>query len=460
MKDYANYSFWLESSGDDLTPRAALDGSIDVDVAILGAGFSGLWTAYYLLRRNPSLDIALVEAEIAGFGASGRNGGWCSSQFSMSAGLLRERYGQETARDVVLAMYDAVDEVGRVCQDEGIDAYYLKSGALHIARGAHQAKANDDAMRLYEELDLADHYQVLDATETDERLRVSDSVGSLLIKECAVVHPGRLVRGLARLVERLGATIYEQTPVIDFEPGPAPVLVTSRGLVRATTIVLAGEAYLTRLKQLNRQLLPMYSTISLTEPLSEAQWSEIGWENRECVASNRYHVDYLQRTADGRILFGSRGAPYRYGGPIDDRYDRHPPTHEAIQRDLVEWFPMLQGIRCTHEWGGVFAVPRDWMTSISFDQKTGVATARGYAGQGVSTTNLAGQLLADLITGVASPLTHLPMANHQSPNWEPEPFRWLGVNYVLWGYDRIDAKAERTGQPPAGGTLAERIGRH
>jgi glycine/D-amino acid oxidase-like deaminating enzyme len=291
MKDYQGYSFWLETSHDELSPRAPLDGSIDVDVAILGAGFSGLWTAYYLLKREPSLDVAVVEAEIAGFGASGRNGGWCSSQFSMSPGLLRERYGRDAARNVMFAMYDSVDEVGRVCASEGIDAHYLKSGGLHIARGAHQAKANEDALRLYGELDLADHYELLDAGQTEERIRVSDSVGSLLIKDCAVIHPGRLVRGLARIVEDLGGKIYEQTPVIDFEPGQSPVLVTAKGLVRARTIVLAGEGNLTRFKQLNRQLLPMYSTISLTEPLSDEQWNEIGWRNRECVASNRYHVD-------------------------------------------------------------------------------------------------------------------------------------------------------------------------
>ncbi len=460
MKDYARYSFWLETSGDSLDPRAPLDGSIDVDVAILGAGFSGLWTAYYLLKREPSLNVAVLEAEIAGFGASGRNGGWCSSQFSMSPGLLRERFGREAAREVMLAMYDAVDEVGRVCADEGIDAHYVKSGGLHIARGTHQAKANDDALALYDELGLADHYELLDAGQTVERIRVDGSIGSLLIKECAVIHPGRLVRGLARAVEKLGGTIYEQTPVIDFESGPSPVLVTDRGLVRAKTVVLAGEAYLTRFKRLNRQLLPMYSMISLTEPLDEDLWDEIGWRNRECVASNRYHVDYLQRTEDGRILFGSRGAPYIYGGPIADRYDHHQPTYDAIRRYVEEWFPMLRGVGFTHDWGGVFAVPRDWMTSVSYEPETGIATARGYAGQGVSTTNLAGRILADLITGVESSLTELPMAGHRSPNWEPEPLRWLGVTYVLRGYDRIDEQAERTGIAPSGRTLAERIGRH
>jgi glycine/D-amino acid oxidase-like deaminating enzyme len=204
----------------------------------------------------------------------------------------------------------------------------------------------------------------------------------------------------------------------------------------------------------------MYSTISLTEPIPDHLWAEIGWEGRECLAQHRYHVDYLQHTLDGRILCGSRGAPYRYGGPTSDRYDRHEPTHAAIRRLVLEWFPMLQGIGFTHDWGGLFAVPRDWMPSVAYDRRTGLGTARGYAGQGVATTNLAGRLLADLILGVESELTTLPMANHRSPDWEPEPLRWLGVRYVLWGYDRLDARAERTGRPPDGRSLTERIGRH
>ncbi|MBI3978020.1 MAG: FAD-dependent oxidoreductase [Chloroflexi bacterium] len=460
MQDYRAYSFWLETAADDLTPRPPLDGLVDVDVAILGAGYSGLWTAYYLLRRTPTLKVAVVEREIAGFGASGRNGGWCSSGFPIAPAELEERFGREAARAVLLTLYDAVDEVGRVAAEEGIDAQYVKAGALRIARGPHQMPALHSAYATYERLGLAEHYRLLDAAQTAERIRVSRTLGALSVADCAVVHPGRLVRGLARAVERRGGTIYEQTTVTDFTPGPAPVLQTDRGRLRARTVVLAGEAYLTRLPALRRQLVPLYSLIALTEPLSDAQWAAIGWQGRECVSSTRYTVNYLSRTADGRILFGSRGAPYHFGSHIADAYDRHKPTFLMIQNQLREWFPSLEGIAFTHHWGGPVGMPRDWFPTIAYDPATGIATARGYTGQGVATSNLAGRVLADLVAGVDSPATRLPIVGRRSPNWEPEPLRWLAIRYIQWSYLRIDAHAERTGQPPTGRTLAERLSRH
>ncbi|MBX6341302.1 MAG: FAD-dependent oxidoreductase, partial [Thermomicrobiaceae bacterium] len=302
--------------------------------------------------------------------------------------------------------------------------------------------------------------RLLSAAEVAERIRVTDVLGAIYTPNCAVVHPGRLVRGLARVVERLGATIYEQTEVTDFVPGPRPRLVTPFGEVRARVVVLAGEAYLTRLERLHRQLIPVYSLIVLTEPLSDEQWAAIGWENRECVASSRYTVDYLSRTEDGRILFGGRGAPYHFGSRIADSYDRHEETHQMLREACVRWFPALRGIRFTHAWGGPLGMPRDWMPTMSYDPESGVATARGYTGQGVATSNLSGRVLADLITEAHSPLTKLPMVGHRSPDWEPEPLRWLGVRYVQRGYMRLDDEAERTGRPPTGRTLVERLGRH
>jgi glycine/D-amino acid oxidase-like deaminating enzyme len=460
MKDYRRYSYWLETAGDDLTPRPRLDGPITADVAILGAGYSGLWTAYYLLRRRPSLQIAIIEREIAGFGASGRNGGWCTSGFPLSPTLLEERFGCESARAMQMAVYDAVDEVGRVCAREAIDAHFLKSGALRIARGRHQLPAIEDAYAAYERLGLADHYGLLDREETAERIQVTKALGALMIKDCASVHPGRLVRGLARVVEKSGARIYEQTEVAGFKPGPSSSFTTTHGDVRADTIVLAGEAYLTRLPALHRQLIPLYSLIVLTEPLSDEQWRAIGWRRRECVSSNRYTVDYLSRTFDGRILFGSRGAPYHYASRIDDRYDRHRPTQRMIEKLVVEWFPMLRRVAFTHTWAGPVGMPRDWMPTVSYDRDIGVATARGYTGQGVATSNLAGRLLADLITDSDSPLTALPLNGHRSPTWEPEPFRWLAIRAMQAGYARLDSRAERTGRAPTGRTLVERLGRH
>jgi glycine/D-amino acid oxidase-like deaminating enzyme len=178
------------------------------------------------------------------------------------------------------------------------------------------------------------------------------------------------------------------------------------------------------------------------------------------VGSNRYTVDYLSRTADGRILFGGRGAPYHYGSRIRDEYDRHEPTHEMLRQMAREWFPALKGARFTHAWGGPLGVPRDWMPTMSYDPTSGVATARGYTGQGVATSNLSGRTLADLIVGRQSATTGLPTVNHESRPWEPEPLRWLGARYVQRGLTRVDDRAESTGEPPTGKTLAERLGKH
>ena len=459
-EDYGSYSFWLETAGEDLAPRPSLSGPTEADVAVLGAGFTGLWTAYYLLRREPSLRVVVLESEIAGFGASGRNGAWCNSGFSVSPGELVRRFGKEAAKDLLLEMRGAVDEIGRVAAAEEIDAQYFRGGQLRIARGQAQVPGIQDAYEAARVLGLEEDLVLLDADETAERVKITGARGALYNPHCATVHPARLARGLARAVERLGGEIFERTTVTDYEAGASPRLVTDVGGVRAGAVVLAGEAYLARLRKLRREVLPIYSLIVLTEPLSEARWAQIGWEGRECVASNRYTVDYLSRTADGRILFGGRGAPYHYGSRIKDDYDLHHPTHEMLRRTAREWFPALEGARFTHAWGGPLAMPRDWMPTMSYDPAQGIATARGYTGQGVATANLSGRTLADLILGRDTAVTRLPTVNHETRTWEPEPLRWLGVRYVQRGLMKADDHAEQTGEPPTGKTLAERLGSH
>jgi len=438
-----------------------LAGPTEADVAILGAGFTGLWTAYYLLARDPSLRVVVLEAEIAGFGASGRNGAWCSPGFPVSPGELKRRFGGEATRELMLEMRGAVDEIGRVAQVEEIDAHYFRGGQLRIARGPSQLPGLQRAFESLRTLGLESDVALLDEDETAERVRITGAKGALYNPHCATIHPARLARGLARTVERMGAVIFERTPVTDYEvASKSPRLVTDAGEVRARTIVLAGEAYLARLRKLRRQLLPIYSLIVLTESLSEEQWAEIGWEGRECVASNRHTVDYLSRTDDGRILFGGRGAPYHFGSRIKDEYDRHEPTHEMLRSTARDWFPSLRGARFTHAWGGPLAVSRDWMPTMSYDPSKGVATARGYTGQGVATANLSGRTLADLILGHDTGITRLPTVNHRPRTWEREPLRWLGARYVQRGLMKVDDRAERTGEPPTGKTLAEWLGRH
>ncbi len=458
MPDYAAYSFWLEDSGEALTPRPPLLRSTDVDVAILGGGYSGLWTAYYLLLHEPAVRVAVVDKEIAGFGASGRNGGWCSPNFPLTAGGLEKRFGAAAARTLLLAMRASVDEVGRVCSEEIIDARFHKGGVLTLARGQHQLPDIRSAYATYQRLGLADRYQLLRGEEARERIRVTDVHGGLYTPDGASLHPARLVRGLARAVEARGGVIYEQTPVTAFRPGS---LITPGGELRAKqAIVLAGEAYLTRLPRLHRALLPVYSLISLTEPLTAGQWSQIGWQGGESVSSTRHTVVYLTRTPDGRILFGSRGAPYAFGSKITDRQDTHEATVKMIRRSFVEWFPSLAGIRFTHAWGGPVGMPRDWMPAVRFDASSRTGAIMGYTGQGVSTSNLAGRLLAGLITQRRTGLEMLPLAQRRSPDWEMEPLRWLVVRYMQGALLRIDEAAEAGRRLPVDARLAQYLGRH
>jgi glycine/D-amino acid oxidase-like deaminating enzyme len=460
-KRYEDYSSWLEDAGEPLTPRPALKHSIDVDVAILGAGYTGLWTAYYLLRARPELKIAIIEREIAGFGASGRNGGWCSPRFPVSAGELTRRFGVDTARNLLLAVQSAVESIRTVCDAESIDTHFRASGTLSLARGAHQLPALQSAYAAYQHLGLAEKYQLLNPDEVEKIIQVTNVHGGLYTPDGASLHPGRLVRGLARAVESRGAVVYEQTAVTDFRSGENPHFVTPAGEVRARkAIVLAGEAYLTRLKQMHRALLPAYSLICLTEPLTAEQWSQIGWQNGENVASARNTVVYLTKTPDGRILFGSRGAPYAFGSQISDSQDRHASTIAMIQRSLIEWFPMLSGIRFTHAWGGPVGMPIDWMPSVRFDQKSRIGFAGGYTGQGVALSNLAGQILAGKIAGLDTGYETLPLAERRSPNWIPEPLRWLVVRYMQNALLRIDEAQEAGRKKPADAWIAEALGRH
>jgi len=458
--EYSKYSYWLETCGDELTPRAGLDGSIDVDIAILGAGYTGLWTAYYLLKQEPSLRVAIVERRIAGFGASGRNGGWVSSKLNIGLDAVARMYGRDKAQALQRALYDTVDEIARVCAAERIDAGFEKVGALFVARHPYQEPMMREYASMFERFGFGDQQSLLTAAETDRRVRVRGTRGAWFCPQYGRVHPARLARGLARVVERLGGRIYEETEVADVVAGKAPVLRTARGDVRARVVVLAGEAYLARLKKTHRSVLPVYSLIVLTEPLGEEVWKEIGWRGGECLASFRLSIDYLSRTQDGRILFGGRGAPYRFGSAIADAYDRDEPTHDMLRRMTRDWFPALQNARFTHAWGGPLGMPRDWMPSVDHDRAAGIAWARGYTGHGVGASNLAGRILADLVTGRTTGLTALPLVGHRSPLWEPEPLRFLGVRYVQRAFSRMDDTGERTGRAPGGRTLAERLSRH
>jgi glycine/D-amino acid oxidase-like deaminating enzyme len=414
---------WHETTPTDWTPRPALHGDVDADVAIVGAGYTGLWTAYYLSQADPSLRIAIVEAEVAGFGASGRNGGWCSALFPKALGEAQDA-----------AMRASVDEVQRVTLAEGIDCHFAKGGTIVLARNKAQlararAEYGDD---------------VLSPVEAARRLRASGTLGATYTPDCAAIHPARLVRGLASVVTGRGVDLFERTPALSIEPG---VVRTPRGTVRAPYVVRATEGFTPRLPGLARAVIPVYSLIIASEPLPSSVWDEIGLARRETFSDHRHLIIYGQRTADDRLVFGGRGAPYHLRSRISPAFDRDRGVFAGLHATLLDLFPVLRDTRFTHAWGGPLGIPRDWCASVGLDRETGLAWAGGYVGDGVSTTNLAGRTLSDLILARDSELTSLPWVGHRSPAWEPEPLRWLGVNAGLRAMTLADAEEELTGRP-------------
>ena len=438
-------SLWHETAGTDWSPRASLPGDRHVDVAIVGAGFTGLWTAYYLAESAPGLRIAVLEAEVAGFGASGRNGGWCSALFPASMSSLAAMAGREAALAQHRAMRASVDEVARAAAAEGIDAQLAKGGTITLARSRAQwSRARHEVAdaRAWgrDESDV----RLLEQAEAVAILGGSRTHGGTYTPDCAALHPARLVRGLAEAVERRGVQIYERTRVTSIQPG---VVRTLTGTVRAEHVVRATEGYTPLLPGHSRTVVPVYSLVIATEQLSPEVWQQIGLARRETFSDHRHLIIYGQRTADDRLVFGGRGAPYHFGSRVHPEYDRDQQVFARLYATLLDLFPVLRGTRVTHAWGGPLGIPRDWCASVGLDAATGLAWAGGYVGDGVSTTNLAGRTLRDLILRHDTDLTRLPWVGHRSPAWEPEPLRWLGINTGLLAMGIADAEEAWTGRP-------------
>jgi glycine/D-amino acid oxidase-like deaminating enzyme len=363
--------------------------------------------------------------------------------------MKRERLAREAGRGAVIAlqreMFDTVDEVGRVAGREGIDCHYTKGGALQVVTTPVQLARLEDGLRHARRWGMGEEDQrLLGRDEAERRVRATGLLAAAFTPHCAAVDPARLARGLAEVVERLGVPIYETTAVTRIRPGRVD---TTRGPVRAEVVVRATEGYSVTLPGTRRAVLPLYSLMVATEPLPAAAWEEIGWSGGETMAAGGHLFTYAQRTRDGRIAFGGRGAPYHFGSRIRAGYDRDERVHDRLEATLGQLLPPAAGARITHRWGGPLGIPRDWTASVGLDRDTGLAWAGGYVGDGVAAANLAGRTLADLIRGQDSDLTRLPWVQHRSRRWEPEPLRWLGINAARVLAASADASEQRSGRP-------------
>ena len=450
-------------------PRPALDGDRRVDVCIVGGGYTGLWTAYELRRSHPHLDVLVVEREVCGFGASGRNGGWVQGALAGDPSVWTARGGATGARRMRDAVRATVGEIADVVEREGIACDLHVGGTLTVARSPlelERLRALADAARrdgLWDEGEDA----LLGPDEVAARVRIPGATGALFDPACARVQPAALARGLADAVERAGATIVESTTVIAIEParGTVPALArTDRGDVHARWVVRATEGYTPELPGEGRTLAPITSSMIVTEPLDADRWAALGWDRAETIldAGPLYH--YLQRTADGRIAIGGRGVPYRFGSRTDREGPVPARTVATLRDGLVRLFgPALEGVGVDAAWHGVLGVARDWTPFVTADSTTGLAAAGGYVGEGVAASNLAGRTLSDLLVGRRSELAALPWVlppGGRPPRWEPEPLRWAGVRGV-YGLLGLGQEIERrTGRASRATALAGRISGH
>ena len=440
MPAWRTISLWMDQLDEPLKARAALEQDLDVDVAIIGAGYTGLWTAYYLKRQAPGLNIAIIEAQTAGFGASGRNGGWLMGNLLGEDRLLADS-SPEQRRASYDVLHNIPDEVEIVLEREGIDCDYRKGGALYCAARypEQETSLRQYLDKLYKQGLNESDYRWLSPEQLAQHIRVAKPYGGIYAPHVATIHPAKLVRGLARTVERMGVRIYENSPVTQWQSGS---LRTAKASVRSRWVVPAVEGYSVTLPPLGRYQLPVQSLIVATEPLSAATWDEIGLSRGQAFSESSRQVTYGQRTADNRLIFGARGG-YQFAGRLRHDFDLTSSEIELRRYLFGELVPQLKNVQITHGRGGNLRMSRRFKPHMLCDRASGIALSGGYGGEGVGASNLGGRTLADLILQRDTELVRQPWVMPQSGlnalrAWEPEPCRWLGYNAIIRSFVHED----------------------
>jgi glycine/D-amino acid oxidase-like deaminating enzyme len=443
-------SLWWSSLDPPVVARPALERHLDVDVAIVGGGFTGMWTARELKRRDPSLRICVLEKAVCGFGASGRNGGWASALFPSSDSSVIRRYGADAFTHQRQLLRTSVGELGDAAEADGIDAHFKHGGTLTFARSEIQAHRLREHVKSAHELGSRES-DITWLEERDARARgsLSAMIGATYTPHCARIHPARLVRGLSAVNEALGVQIYENTAVTRIVPRRErhqAEVVTVGASVHAQFVVRATEGFTPTLPGQRRAVAPLYSLMIATEPLPRGFWEEVGFGNGETFTDGRHLIIYGQRTKDDRLAFGGRGAPYHFGSTVEERFDDDPKVSRLLESTLRDLFPFMSA-DITHRWGGPLAMPRDLTPSVIVDYDSGLASAGGYSGDGVVLSRVASIALADLLTNRdgETEYTRLPFVQRRSRRWELEPLRWLGISAGLSLASRADATESRRG---------------
>ena len=440
-----NGSFWLDSTRALSSERPRLEGDINADVVIVGGGYTGLWTAYWLKKNDPALDVVVLEQEYVGFGASGRNGGWITGK---TVGLRKNLVSDTCSREAVLEMervcHSAVFEIDDLMKSENKDIDSCRGGWMQIAR----TEAELERLKRHVDADRAwgvteSELRLLEADEAYSRVHVPGITGAIFSPYNVKCNPAKLVYAIAELCEDLGVSIYENTRVESISSGDCR---TSRGHAYGKLVVLATEGCTAAMPGMKRELLPMISSMVVTEPLDSGAWDQIGWDGYEGMSGAQHMYFYSQRTADGRIAIGGRGVPYFWGSRFDRNGELDRNTIQQLADTLRDLFPTVP-LEFEHAWRGILGVPRDWSPFVDVDRSARLVRVGGYAGQGVAAAYVAGRTVAEIVTDVRGPLSSSPWVRKVPRNWEPEPLRWIGSRSVQKLYQLADGIEHRRGGP-------------
>ncbi|TDD90540.1 FAD-binding oxidoreductase [Saccharopolyspora karakumensis] len=450
-------SYWRSNAGASSANWPRLDEDLNVDVAIIGGGLTGLWTAWVLKQRDPSLEVAVFEGEEIGYGASGRNGGWLSAKpVGMRRVLARGTSGRAGVLAIDRVLASSIHEIVEILGASEIDAHH--GGWLEIARSRSElARIKHHLMDAQSWGVEPERVRLLGAEEVRNRVKVSGALGGLYSPDNYRVDPYKLVLAVANLAASSGAAIYTSSRVHNVTDGRR--LRVGDFTVRARQhIVVATEGYSGRETGRSRSLLPMNSAMMVTEPLTDEQWRMVGWESAEGIRGVAHTFFYGQRTPDGRIAIGGRGHPYRFASKLDHDGRVDEKTVTALSNLLRDLFPQVSA-RPVHAWCGVIGVTRDWSPFVDTDPSNGITRVGGYAGQGLTASYVGARIVADLLCGKSTELTELPWVRPMPRRWEPEPLRWVGAHGLYKAYsiaDRMEARrdTERTAWPAR---LADRI---
>ncbi len=427
--DIKQKSYWMTTR--DYTPNDPLQADMEVDVAIVGGGFTGLSAAYHIKKAEPNLRVALLESQIIGFGASGRNGGFNMTLFGLTLEITAFRFSKEKAKAAHHYMERAVDYLQELVNDLNIDCDYEHPGFLRVATSEKYKKRILKEMELAHELGLTG-IEWLDKEQTREQVQSPMYIGAWWEPRCGILNPAKLSWGWTEVLGPMGVDIFENSPVAEIARENGKIrLDTPNGCVRADKVVMATNAWSHFFKELKRKQVPVWTHIVLTEPLAEAHFKEIGWQNRQGIEDARNLVHYYRLTADNRLVMGGRDVSLSYG--YDMEKDLNADTFAGLKDDVRELFPVLKDIKFTHEWGGPVSVPLDMAPAIGCAGDKNVVYSLGAVGHGVSMTHLNGLTVSDLILERQTELTDAFFVNRRTIPWPPEPLRNLTIKAIL-GY--------------------------